>query len=170
METKKAQQSRLLDLPHLDWHAYFVAAIVAGLTTLIAGLVLCGVVLGEPTFIIRITASLVLGPEVIRVTEGSTPLIFLAGMLLHFALAFAYALVIVLVIHRWGLIVGLVGGVSIGVAFYVINFYAMSFFFPWIYPLRNWLLLLAHMILGGLVGVVYELLDSYDLPFAVSGP
>jgi hypothetical protein len=169
METSKAQERGLLDLPHLDWRAYIVAALVAGLTALIAGLGLCGVVLGEPAFILRITASLVLGPEVIPVTAGSTPIVLLTGSLLHFALAFAYALVIVLVIHRWGMVVGFIGGVLIGAALYVIDIYALSFFFPWIFPLRNWLLLLTHMILGGLVGVDYELLDNYDLPFPVSG-
>ncbi|MDF1500352.1 MAG: hypothetical protein P1P76_07785 [Anaerolineales bacterium] len=169
METIKTHRSRLLDRPHLDWRAYFVTALVAGLTTLIAGLVLCGVVLGEPGFILRVTASLVLGPDVIPVTEGSTALVLLIGVLLQFALSFAYGLVIVLVIHRWGLLVGLVGGVLIGAALYVIEIYALSFFFPWIYPLRNWLLLLTHMILGGLVGVVYELLDKYDLPYPASG-
>ena len=169
METDRGHQPGLLALPHLDWHAYFVAGLVAGLTTLLAALVLCGVVLGEPGFILRVTASLVLGPEVIPVTQGSTAQILLIGLLVHFALSFAYALLIVLVIHRWGLVVGFVGGVLMGVAFYVIDIYALSYFFPWIYPLRNWLLLLTHMILGGLVGVVYELLDKYDLPFPVSG-
>ena len=169
METNKAQQGGLLDLPRLDWRAYIVAALVAGLTALIAGLVLCGAVLGEPAFILRVTASLVLGPEVIPVTDGSTPIILLTGSVLHLALAFVYALVIVLVIHRWGMVVGFVGGALIGAALYVIDIYAMSFFFPWIFPLRNWLLLLTHVILGGLVGVVYELLDHYDLPFSVFG-
>ncbi|TFH66706.1 MAG: hypothetical protein E4G90_02155 [Gemmatimonadales bacterium] len=168
METEKRHRPGLLALPHLDWHAYFVAGLVASLTTLLAGLVLCEVILGEPTFILRITASLVLGPEVIPVTEGTTALILLVGLVLHFTLTFAYAFLIVLVIYRWGLAVGLVGGALLGLALYVIDIYALSYFFPWIYPLRNWLLLLTHMMLGGLVGVAYELLDQYDLPFPVS--
>jgi len=169
METERDHPPGLLALPHLDWRAYFVAGLAAGLTTLLISLTLSAVVLGDPGLILRITASLVLGPEVIPVTEGSSPLILLTGLLLHFALSFTYALLIVLVIHRWGLVVGLIGGALIGLALYVIDIYAVSFFFPWIYPLRNWLLLLTHMILGGLVGVVYELLDEYDLPFPVSG-
>jgi hypothetical protein len=168
METEKRHRPGLLALPHLDWHAYLVAGLVASLTTLLAGLVLCGVMLGEPTFILRITASLVLGPEVIPVTEGTTAVILLVGLVLHFILTFAYAFLIVLVIHRWGLAVGLVGGALLGLALYVIDIYALSYFFPWIYPLRSWLLMVTHMMLGGLVGVAYELLDQYDLPFPVS--
>jgi hypothetical protein len=102
------------------------------------------------------------------VTEGTTAVILLVGLVLHFILTFAYAFLIVLVIHRWGLAVGLVGGALLGLALYVIDIYALSYFFPWIYPLRSWLLMLTHMMLGGLVGVAYELLDQYDLPFPVS--
>ncbi len=168
MKTEKDHPLGLLALPLLDWRAYFVAGLVAGLTTLLISLTLSAVVLGDPGFILRITASLVLGPEVIPVTDGTSPLSLFTGLLLHFALSFTYALLIVVVIHRWGLVVGFVGGALIGLALYVIDIYAVSAFFPWIYPLRNWLLLVTHMILGGLVGVVYELLDKYDIPFPVS--
>lgn len=162
MKTKKAD---LLARPHLDGRAYATAALVGGLTALLAAVVLSGVVLGEPAFLLRISASLALGPEVVPATAGNTASTLLVGVIIHFALSFAYAFLIVLVIHRWGLVVGFIGGALTGLALYVINIYAISYFFPWIYPLRSWLLLLTHMVLGGFVGIVYELLDQYDLPF-----
>jgi uncharacterized membrane protein YagU involved in acid resistance len=144
-----------------------MAGFGAGLAALLANLLLSDLVLGEPGFILRMTASLLLGPDVIPVTEGNSTLTILVGLLIHFALSFVYAFLVVLLIHRWGLLIGLVGGALAGLALYVINIYALSYFFPWIYPVRNWMLLLTHMILGGLVGVIYELLDKYDLPFPV---
>jgi hypothetical protein len=165
METERTTSTGLLALPHLDGRAYVVAALTASITSLVAGALLFGIVLGDPAFLLRVNASLLMGPAVIPATAGNPPLVVVAGLLVHLALGFAYAAVIVLVIHRWGMAVGLVGGALIGLALYAIGVYAVSYFFPWIYPLRNWMLLVTHIILGGLVGVVYELLDEYDLAF-----
>jgi hypothetical protein len=165
MEPERTTETGLLALPHLDGRAYVVAALTASITSLVAGALLFGIVLGDPAFLLRLNASLLMGPAVIPVTAGHPPLVLLAGLLVHFALGFAYAGLIVLVIHRWGMAIGLAGGALIGLALYVIGVYAVSYFFPWIYPLRNWMLLVTHVLLGGLVGAVYELLDEYDLPF-----
>jgi hypothetical protein len=154
-----------MDRPHLDGRAFLIAAVVGGVTALLAALVISAAVLGEPSLLLRMTASLVLGPDVIPVTAGSSAGVLIIGLLIHLGLTFVYAFLVVLVIHRWGLVVGLVGGALVGLALYAINVYALSYFFPWIYPLRSWMLLLTHMILGAFVGVVYELLDKYDLPF-----
>ena len=165
METEKTSGTGFLALPHLDGRAYVVAALTAGMTSLVAGALMSGIVLGDPAFLLRVNASLLMGPSVIPITAGNSPQVLLAGLLVHFALGFAYAGVIVLVVHRWGMAVGLAGGALIGLALYVIGVYAISYFFPWIYPLRNWMLMVTHIMLGGLVGAVYELLDEYDLPF-----
>ncbi|HET7009456.1 MAG TPA: hypothetical protein VFI11_01670 [Anaerolineales bacterium] len=165
MDTRQVSEARALALPRLDVRAYGIAALTASASSLIAGLLLSGIALGDAAFILRVSASLLMGPSVIPVMAGNPPLVLLAGLLVHFALGFVYAGLIVLVIHRWGMAIGLVGGALLGLALYTIGIYALSYFFPWIYPLRNWILLLIHLILGGLVGVVYELLDAYDLPF-----
>lgn len=165
MEANRTTRSEMLALPHLDGRACVVAALTASATSLVAGALLFGIVLGDPAFLLRVNASLLLGPAVIPVTAGNPPLVLLAGLLVHFALGFAYAGLIILVIHRWGLAVGLIGGAFLGMTLYVIGVYAVSYFFPWIYPLRNWIFLASHMILGALVGFVYEMLDSYDVPF-----
>jgi hypothetical protein len=154
--------------PHLDWRAFVIAAAVGGVTALIAAIALSAAALGEPSLVLRMTASLALGPDVIPVTAGKPAGILLIGLLIHLVLTFVYAFLVVLVVHRWGLVVGLVGGALVGLALYAINVYALSYIFPWIYPLRSWMLLLTHVILGAFVGVVYELLDKYDLPFPVT--
>lgn len=165
MQSKATKRSDFLALPHLDRRAFVMASLGAGLAALLASLLLSGIVLGDPEFLVRVAASLVLGPEVIPATSEGSAAIILVGLLVLLALALVYGLLIVLVVHRWGLVVGLIGGALIGAALYVIDIYAVSYFFPWIYPMRNWMLLLTHMVLGGTVGVIYELLDKYDLPF-----
>jgi len=165
MEAYKESGSGLLALPHLDGKAYAAASLSGSAVSLVAGALLFGIVLGDPGFMLRVNASLLMGPAVIPATAGNPPQVLLAGLLVHFVLGFVYAGLIVVVIHRWGMAVGLVGGALLGLALYLIGVYAISYFFPWIYPLRNWMLLVTHLILGGLVGAVYELLDEYDLPF-----
>jgi hypothetical protein len=73
-------------------------------------------------------------------------------------------LVIAIVVHRWGLIVGIVGGAILGLAIYGINLYAMTTFFTWFFALNNRVLLLSHILFGAVAGGVYELFDHYDLP------
>jgi hypothetical protein len=165
MSDEPRSRARPTAFPHLDWRAYLIAALSAGLASLVASLLLSGLVLGDPGFLLRMAASLALGPDVIPIAAGNNAPTLLVGLLLFLVLDFVYAFLIVLVIYRWGMVIGLLGGALVGLALYVIDIYSMSYFFPWIYPIRNWMLLATHMILGGLVGVIYELLDRYDLPF-----
>lgn len=151
--------------PTIDLRAFWIAAFTGGIAALLASVLLSQIILSEPGFLLRLSASIVMGPEVVPVTEGNPAAIWIVGILVHFILSAAFALLVVLVVHRWGLIVGLLGGVLVGLAIYAINVYSISYFFPWIYPLRSWMLLAVHLVLGGFVGVVYELLDQYDLPF-----
>mgnify|MGYP006294664701 CR=1 FL=1 len=151
--------------PHLDWRAYGIAALGGGLFTLLTGFLISAITLGEPGINLRVAASLFLGPEVIPATADSPLQVYLLGVLVHFLIAALYALLVVLVIHRWGLIVGLIGGALIGLAVYTITIYALSYFIPWIFPLRSWMATLNSLFLGGAIGVIYELFDSYDLPF-----
>ena len=52
-----------------------------------------------------------------------------------------------------------VGGAMLGLALYAINFYSISFFFPWLFPLRSWIFMVAHIVFGAFAGVIYELLE-----------
>lgn len=151
--------------PHIDWRAFGISALGGGVFSLLISLLLSAVILNEPGFILRLTASQILGPEIIPVTEGNPFQVYLVGLLVHLVISAVYAILVVLVIHRWGLIVGLIGGMLIGLAIYTITIYAVSYFIPWIYTLRSWISLVSSISLGGSIGFIYELFDSYDLPF-----
>ena len=64
-----------------------------------------------------------------------------------------------LAIYRWGLIIGFFGGGLLGLALYVINFYSLSYFFPWFYAYRSWVMVVSHIVFGALAGGLYELLE-----------
>jgi hypothetical protein len=73
-----------------------------------------------------------------------------------------YACIVAFVVHRWGWVLSTLGGAVLGLAFYLINFWTMSLLFPWVFPLRNWILLLAHVAFGAVVGLIYEILEEEE--------
>ena len=85
--------------------------------------------------------------------------IFIVGTLVSLALAMLLTFLITSITYRWGLIVGFLGGGLLGLAIYVINFYSISYFFPWFYPMRSWMMLVSHIIFGALAGGIYEMLE-----------
>jgi hypothetical protein len=105
------------------------------------------------------TAAMVLGRGVLP-----PPATFDAGVVgvafaLHMALALAYTALIAFILHRWGLLVGIVGGALLGLALYAINYGTMAWFFPWFLDLKGGIVLVSHVVFGALAGGVYELLE-----------
>jgi hypothetical protein len=147
----------------VDWEAAIWAGLIGGALYLVVGILLPWIILGDPWLIGRIVASLILGPAVVAPQDGFRLSIFLAAVVVHFVLSVAFAYLVAFVIHRGGIITGLVGGALVGLALYSINFYTASYFFPWTFPLRSWMWAVAHLIFGALVGVIYELLEEERL-------
>jgi hypothetical protein len=85
--------------------------------------------------------------------------IFAVSLIVHLPLSIGFACLIAVVLHRWGLIVGILGGAGFGLALYFINFYTVSFFFPWFFPMRSWIMAASHIIFGALAGGIYEALE-----------
>lgn len=145
---------------NLMWQAVLVAGLAAGTAFLAANLLLMPILLDiNGTLTLRYAGALVLGSEAIT-QAGNTPLI--VGVGVHYALSILFTLVIAIVVHRWGLLVGLIGGAVLGLSFYSINFYTMTRFFEWFAPLDSTVLLIAHITFGIVAGGVYELLDTFD--------
>lgn len=81
------------------------------------------------------------------------------ALLFHFALSLAVAALIAVILHRWGLLVGIAGGALTGLAVYCIDFYALSVFFPWFFAMSTWTMALNHVLFGAVAGGVYESLE-----------
>ncbi len=149
-------------LRNVSLRAVVIAWLAGATVFLITNLVLMPVVLDmNAGVILRYIASLVMGRDVL-LRDSNTSLV--VGVVVHYALSLVFTLVIVLVIFRWGLLVGIIGGAILGLAIYGINLYFTTLFFDWFFAVNNSVLLLSHVLFGATVGGVYEMFDSYDTP------
>ena len=148
---------------NVTWRAIPIAGFVAGTVFLLVNVILTPLLLEvDATLIIRYFASLVLGSSVLTEDSVST---LAVGLVVHYVLSMVFALVIAIVIHRWGFIVGLIGGAILGLAIYGINLYTFTLLFEWFFAMHSNVLLLSHVLFGATAGAIYELFDHYDVPF-----
>lgn len=147
---------------HVTWRAVLIAALVAGTAFLLVNLVLTQILYDiNPALSLRYIASLVMG-EAIVMDDDAVSLI--VGVLVHYGLSLVFTLVVTIVVHRWGLLVGLIGGGVLGIAIYFINLYTLTLVFPWFFAMNGTVWLLSHLFFGMAAGGVYELFDHYDQP------
>ena len=153
-------------LRHVTWRAVLISGLVAGTLFLLTDVVLAPIVLKvNASLTLRYFAALVLGSKVL--TQSGTS-ILITGVIVHYVLSLLFALVIALVVHRWGLGVGIIGGAILGVAIYGINLYTITLLFPWFFAINSTVILLSHAVFGAVAGGVYEMFDHYDLPITTA--
>lgn len=148
---------------NVTWWAILVAGLAGGTVHLLVNIVLMPLWLGiSPALFLRYVGALVLGPDVL---VGSGAGVVFVGLVVHYILSLIMAAVIALVVHRWGMLVGLVGGAILGLAFYGINYYTLTLFFPWFFAANTPIILfISHLLFGLTAGGVYEWFDQFDLP------
>lgn len=147
---------------NMTWRAVLIAAFIAGTAFLLVNLALTNMLYEiNPALSLRYIASLVMGESVLM-ADDTTSLI--VGVLVHYGLSLLFTLVIAVVVHRWGLLVGIIGGGVLGVAIYAINLYTFTLAFPWFFAMNGTVWVLSHLFFGMVAGGVYELFDHYDQP------
>ena len=142
-----------------DFRAVIWAGLISGLVFLLVNMLLSWIVLGTPWIFTRMAAGIVLGDGVVPPPATFDPLVFFTALLIHLFLSILFTTILALIIHRWGLLVGILGGALFGLALYFINTYTFSYFFPWFFSLRSWIILVSHVLFGATAGGVYELLE-----------
>lgn len=142
-----------------DISAALWAGLIAGTVFLGTMLLLSANVLGSSDIVLRMMAAILRGEEALAPSTLLDSGLISTALLVHYGLSLAFGIVIAIIIQRWGLIVGLLGGAALGMALYTINFFSVSYFFPWFFPLRNWIWLLGHVLFGAAAGGAYELLE-----------
>jgi len=148
------------DNENIAWKAIPIAWLVAATAFLAVNWIFNPSYLGiSSTFLFPYFASIVLGPDVL--IDPSTTTLIIGGVV-HYLLALVFTFIIAIVIHRWGFLIGLIGGGLLGLAFYAINFYTMTLFFDWMFAIHNPVLVTSHVVFGAVAGGIYELLDDYD--------
>lgn len=144
---------------NVAWRAVLLAGIAAGIVFFVANLLFSPIL--TPSLLLRYIASLVMGSDVL--TNGNSTALIIGGVV-HLVLSLVFALVISIVIHRWGLLVGIIGGSVLGLSLYAINLYTLTLLFPWFFAINTPSLLISHVIFGAVAGGVYELFDHFDMP------
>lgn len=139
----------------LDWKAWVLSGIIAGGIFLLLALALVPLVLGgSPWGLPRMIAAIVMGEGVL------TPETFSLGVILvavgvHFVLSLIYAFAFALVIGRMHLGPALLTGIAGGFVLYLINFYGFTVLFPWFAAARNGLVIINHLVFGGMTAWSY---------------
>jgi hypothetical protein len=155
MTTASNRMRQITDVSAAIW-----GGLIAGLAYLIIQIIMAVWLLGSsPWVTFRWNAAIVLGQDVLPPPAGFSFGIVLVGLIVHFALSIIFSLILAFIIHRWGLIVGILGGGLFGLALYAVNYYTFTIFFPWFYPIRNWLMVVGHIVFGAVAGGVYEALE-----------
>ncbi len=151
-----------LQIRHLvDWQAAVYAGIIAGAVFLLVLLVTYPLATGgTPWTVFRFIGAVVLGRSVLPPPTTFDAGVVITAVLLHFALAILYTLVLAFIVHRWRLLISIVGGALFGFCLYLINFFTFTTFFAWFYPARAWPFALLHIFFGAVAGGVYELLEK----------
>ncbi len=143
----------------VDWSAAVWAGLIAGTIFLLINMLLTSIYLGSPWVIVRLIASVLMGKGVLPPPATFDPAIFIVSLVVHIPLSILFSCLLAIILHRWGLFVGILGGALFGLALYLINFYTFSLVFPWFFPMRSWIMALSHIIFGALAGGIYEGLE-----------
>lgn len=142
----------------VDWRAAFIAGLVAGVVFLLVQMLGQAMIVGQsPWLFPQYAGAIILGEDILL--EGINTTAVIAGIVLHLVLSVIFALILAAIIHEWNLLAGLVVGLLYGLALYAINYYTFTRFFPWFFPVTNWLDIVAHALYGLTAGGVYELLE-----------
>ncbi|MDX2076182.1 MAG: hypothetical protein SFZ02_07110 [bacterium] len=144
---------------NVTWRAVLLAGIVGGIVFLLVQMLIPPAI--SPSLLFRYIGSLAMGSDVL--TNGNSSAV-VVGIVIHFSLSLVFALIITIVVHRWGLLVGIIGGAILGLALYGINLYTLTRVFPWFFAINTTSLLLSHVLFGAVAGGIYELFDHFDLP------
>ncbi len=143
----------------VDWRAVVFAGVISGTVFLALTMWLTNSAVGSAWLLPRIIASVVMGERVLPPPATFDAAVFGMCLLVHLPMSVAFAALIATVLHRWGLLVGVVGGAAFGLALYAVNFYTMSAWFPQFLIVRGGLLVASHVVFGALAGGIYELLE-----------
>ena len=155
----------------VDWRAVLIAGLVSGAAFWLLSALLSALVFGSPWLFTHMAAAIPLGPAAMNPPFDFDAGLLATGLVVHLLLSLAFGTLVAFSIHRWGILVGVLGGAALGLALYLINTYTLSYFFPWFYAFRNWTFALGHLVFGALAGGVYEYYEdeAFDLRYEEAG-
>lgn len=144
----------------VDWSAALWAGLLAGTIYLaVLVFVLPRFVEGNAWAMVRLLASIVLGEGILAPPATYDLGALVAGVGAHYLLSILFALLVATVLHRYGMVIGVLGGAVFGLALFAINAYGMTAVLPNFMVMQSLPFLLAHLLFGALAGGIYEMLE-----------
>ncbi len=144
----------------MDWKAALWAGLIASFIFLLLNIFLVPFLLGGNMWvIIRFFASIFLGESILAPPATYDFIALIVSVITNLILSELFTFLIAFVLHKYGLATGIIGGAVFGLAIYLVNFYSLSYFFPWFFILGSWPFVLSHILFGAVAGGVYELLE-----------
>ena len=144
----------------VDWSAAIWAGLLAGSIFLLLNVIITPLVIGGNGWVmVRLLASISLGETILPPPASFDLKALLAALVTHYALSIGFSMLLAYIIHRGGMLTGILGGGLFGLCLYYINIYTLTWFLPWFFGIRSWAFLLTHILFGAAAGGIYEGLE-----------
>lgn len=149
-----------------DWTVAVVSGFAAGAVLMVLELVWSTIIMGaSPWATSHMVAALTMGQDALQSTDFNL-LIVAAALITHYVVGIVFALILsfLIVSFHFDTSVGmaLLTGAVFGVVMYLFNFYGMVQFFPWFAEMRSLATVVAHVIFGSAVAIMYWKLEQVD--------
>lgn len=142
-----------------DWPAAAAAGFAAGAVMMLLEMFWSALASDtSPWVVSHMIAAIVMGPATLQSTEFNLEIVAMA-LAAHYVLGVIFGLLLAAILVPFRLdsslgMAALVGAVF-GSALYLLNFYVMTYFFPWFVEWRGTQTLLAHLIFGETAALLY---------------
>lgn len=142
-----------------DWPAAAVAGFAAGAVMMLLEMFWSALASDtSPWAVSHMIAAIVMGPATLQSTDFNLEVVAVA-LAAHYVLGICFGLLLaaMLMPFRLDASLGLVAvvGAVFGAVLYLMNFYVMTYFFPWFVEWRGTHTLLAHLIFGETAALLY---------------
>ena len=145
----------------VDWKAVLMATLIAGTVALLWNFFVVPALLKTtPWVAVRLAGSILLGKGVLAPPATAHVGALLAAIATHYVLAGVMTAIIAFVVHRGGLLGGILIGGLLGLSFYCIDYYSLTYFMPQFFAIQHWSVVLGHILFGMVAGGTYELLED----------
>jgi len=115
---------------------------------------------GSPWGPPRMIAAIGMGQGVLTPPDTFALVPMLVAMAIHFMLSMVLAVLLALIVSRMGMGMAVLVGAAFGLVVYLVNFYALTAFFPWFAMARNWVSIFAHVMFGAVAAWSYMWLQN----------